>query len=72
MYYLAIVQNNNTKALYDYESYDAALAAFHSELAYRGEGRTSTKCALLDANLSMIRQEVYGAETVTNEEPQEA
>ena len=72
MYYLAIVQNNNTKALYDYASYDAALAAFHSELAYRGEGRTSTKCALLDANLSMIRQEVYGAETVANEEPQEA
>ena len=71
MYYLAIVQNNNTKALYDYTSYDEALAAFHNELAYRGGGRTSTKCALLDTNLSMIRQEVYGAETVTSEEAQE-
>lgn len=67
MYYLAIVQNNNTQALYRYDSYDAALAAFHSELAYRSADRTSTKCALLDSNLGMIRQEVYGAETNTNE-----
>ena len=67
MYFLAIVQNNNTQALYRYDSYDAALAAYHSELAYRSADRTSTKCALLDANLSMIRQEVYGAETNTNE-----
>ena len=68
MYYLAIVQNNNTQALYRYNSYDAALAAFHSELAYRSADRTSTKCALLDVNLSMIRQEVYGAETNANED----
>lgn len=67
MYYLAIVQNNDTQALYSFNSYDEALARFHSELSYRAEGRTSTKCALLDANLGMIRQEVYGAETNTNE-----
>ena len=68
MYFLAIVQNNSTQALYRYNSYDEALAAFHSELAYRSADRASTKCALLDANLSMIRQEVYGAETDVNED----
>lgn len=70
MYYLAIVQNNDTQALYSFNSYDEALARFHSELAYRSADRTSTKCALLDSNLGMIRQEVYDAETVTTEEPQ--
>ena len=49
MYYLAIVQNNTTSALYSYETYDSALAAFHTEMAYRGEGRTSTLCIIFNS-----------------------
>ena len=48
-YYLAIIQNNETCALYAYNTYDEALAAFHSELAYRGEGRTSTLCIIFNS-----------------------
>ena len=59
MYYLAIVQNDTTNALYSYNSYEAALAAYHQELAYRAEGRTSTKCAILNGDLQMLRQETY-------------
>jgi len=59
MYYLAIVQNDTTNALYSYNSYEDALAAYHTELAYRAEGRTSTKCAILDHDLNMLRQETY-------------
>lgn len=69
MYYVATVQNENTPALFSYSTLEAALAAFHTELAYRAEGRTSTKCSILDADLMTIRNEVYIASA--NEEPQE-
>lgn len=59
MYYLAIVQNNETQALYRYNTYEEALAAYHTELAYRAEGRRSTKCAILNGDLQMLRQEIY-------------
>lgn len=49
-YYCVIVQNNSTQAVFAYDSYDAALAKFHTELAYRAEGRTSTLCVILDSN----------------------
>lgn len=69
MYYLAIVQNDTTNALYTYNSFEDALAAYHQELAYRAEGRTSTKCAILDNDLHMLRQESYVAPT-PNAEPE--
>lgn len=72
MYYLAIVQNDSTNALYTYNTLEAALAAYHQELAYRGEGRTSTKCAILDSNLNMLRNEIYTAPvSEPNAEPTE-
>lgn len=69
MYYLVIVQNDSIPAIFSYETLENALAAFHTELAYRAEGRTSTKCSILDADLMTIRNEVYIASA--NEEPQE-
>lgn len=72
MYYLAIVQNDTTQALYRYNTYEEALAAYHSELAYRAEGRKSTKCAILDSDLQMLRQETYVVPVPDNtEEPVE-
>lgn len=72
MYYLAIVQNDETQALYRYNTYEEALAAYHTELAYRAEGRKSTKCAILNGDLQMLRQEIYTAPVSDNtEEPVE-
>lgn len=72
MYYLAIVQNDTTNALYSYSTYEEALAAYHTELAYRAETRKSTKCAILDGDLNMLRQETYVAPVSDNtEEPNE-
>lgn len=71
MYYLVIAQNNDTQAVYRYDTMDAALAAYHAELAYRAEGRTSTKCAILDTELRYIMGETYAKETAPVEEPQE-
>lgn len=68
MYYLIIIQNNNTQAIYKYDSLDAVMAAYHAELAYRAEGRTSTKCAILDSDMCIVRSEVYIAD---NTEPVE-
>lgn len=59
MYYLVIVQNRNTQTVHAYNSYDAALAAYHSELAYRAEGRTSTLCVILNEYGSTVNQELW-------------
>ena len=58
-YFLAIVQNKETCALYSYDTYDEALAAFHSELAYRGEGRNSTFCLIFDENGQVLYTEAW-------------
>ena len=59
MYYLVIVQNSNTQAVYAYESLDTALSAFHSELASRGEGRTSTTCVIINATGEVIKTDCW-------------
>lgn len=54
MYFLAIIQNagfeNQSQALYAYDTIDDALSAYHLELAYRGETRYKTACAIIDSN----------------------
>lgn len=73
MFYLVIVQNSDTPAIYSHETHDAALAAFHTEMAYRAEGRTSTKCLILNSDLVVLESGSYVKETapVQTEEPQE-
>ena len=70
MYYLVIVQNSNTPAIYSYDTHDAALAAFHTELAYRHESRTSTRCLILNQELVILESGSYVKE-VTSEPEQE-
>lgn len=72
MYYVVIVQNDETQVIYRYGIYEEALSAYHTELAYRAEDRTSTKCAILNADLQLLRQETYTAPVSDNtEEPVE-
>lgn len=59
MYYLVVIQNNNTPAIFGHETYDSALVAFHTEMAYRAEDRTSTKCAIVDSELITLVRETY-------------
>lgn len=70
MYYLVIVQNDNTPAIFGYESYDAALSAFHTEMAYRAEDRNATKCMIVNSELVTLAREIYVKETAPVEEPQ--
>lgn len=52
-YYLAIIQNDETCALFKYADYDAALAQMHTELAYRGtedQPRTQTLCVIIGSD----------------------
>lgn len=73
MCYLAIIQNYGAnKALYSYDTFGDALAAFHTELAYRAEGRTQTVCTILNGQGEVLRNEVYTAPVSDNAEvPQE-
>ena len=69
-YYLVIIQNDEAQAIYKYDSYNEALAAYHNELAYRAEERTSTRCAILNSELVVVMYESYIANATPNEEPQ--
>lgn len=73
MYYLAIIQNfGATNALFPFNTFEEALARFHSELAYRAEGRQQTVCSILNSNGEVLRNEVYTAPVSENiEEPVE-
>jgi hypothetical protein len=58
-YYLVMIQNGNTQAIYEKASYDEALSAFHSELAYRAESRKSTMCMIIDGDGNVYKREMW-------------
>lgn len=68
MYNLVIIQNDSARAVYPHSSLDDVLAAFHSELAYRGEGRNKTVCTILDENGVEVRNEMWKRSTNNSEE----
>lgn len=59
MYYLVIIQNDTTQAVYSYETLDAAISMFHTELAYRGDGRNRTVCVILNKNGELVKREFW-------------
>ena len=59
MYYLTIVQNDSTQAVYGHQDIDTALASFHSELAYRGDGRNKTLCVIIDDKGELVKTELW-------------
>lgn len=70
MFYLVIIQNNETPAIFSYTTYEAALSAYHTELAYRAEGRVKTVCGIFTEELMMMKSEIYNATVEPNEESQ--
>lgn len=59
MYILLTIQNGSTPTMLTYNSWDAATAAYHQELAYRHESRTSTVCVLFNMEGVELRRDVY-------------
>lgn len=59
MYYLVIIQNDTTQTIYSYETVDAAISMFHTELAYRGDGRNRTVCVILNKNGELVKREFW-------------
>jgi hypothetical protein len=68
MFYLVIIQNDASQAVYRYDTLDAALAQFLNELAYRAEGRTKTVCVILNNIGELVKREDWEAEAVDNNE----
>lgn len=66
-YYLAIIQNDETCAIYKYADYDEALAKMHTELAYRGETRTQTLCVIIKGDSTIPNLELWKKQEVTEE-----
>ena len=70
MFYLIIIQNDSSQVIYGYETYDAALAAFHNELAYRADGRNKTVCVIINSLGELIKRE-YWVRPVTQSNTEE-
>lgn len=70
MHYLLIVQNDKIATVFSYNSYDEALSAFHTEMAYRADDRISTKCMLINDEFFVLMSEKY-IRNLENSEPQE-
>ena len=68
MYYLVIIQNDTTQAVYSYETLDAAISMFHTELAYRGDGRNKTVCVILNKNGELMKRETWERPVSSEEE----
>lgn len=62
-FYLIIVQNGETpaRAIFQKETYDAALSAYHAELASRTEDRMSTLCMIIDGKGRVLNCEKWTA-----------
>lgn len=72
MFYLVIIQNSQTPAIFSYHAYEDALAAYHTELSYRAEGRVKTVCGIFTEELMLMKSEIYTAPVSDNtEEPTE-
>ena len=70
MFYLVIIQNDASQAVYKYDTLDAALAAFHAEMAYRADGRNSTVCVILNRIGEVIKREDWTREPEPVQIPQ--
>ena len=68
MYYLVTIQNESTQTVYSYETLDQAISVFHTELAYRGEGRIKTVCVILNKNGELVKREAWEKPTNGGEE----
>jgi hypothetical protein len=62
-YYLSVIQNpdseSETTVFYAYNTFNDALALYHTELAYRGEGRNATIAYINDTNGMTLAQEIW-------------
>ena len=72
MFYLVTMQNGETQIVYAYQSLDEAVAAFHSELAYRGEGRNKTVCVILNSIGELVKREYWVRPEQPEPEPNQA
>lgn len=66
MYYVVIIQNDSSQAVYRYNNYDDAIAMFHQELAYRGEGRNKTVAVVLNDFGACIKSDNWVRHTELN------
>ena len=57
-------QNEEVVTPYSYTSENDARALFHQELAYRADGRDSTRVAIINSNFSTIAWDQYIKEVV--------
>ena len=58
-YILLVIQNGTTPTMTTYTDWNSATAAFHQEMAYRHESRTSTVCVIFNYDGNELKRDVY-------------
>ena len=67
-YYLIIIQNQSTQAIFSYDTISEALVRFHNELAYRADDRVSTFCMIIDPYGNVLKKDIWEKETPIEDE----
>ncbi len=58
-YFVAIIQNGDIGAMNTYNDKNAAMAAYHQEMAYRHPTRTSTVAVVFNSNGNVVAKDSY-------------
>ena len=61
-HFVFTIQNGTVPAAAAYDNKQAAMAAFHTEMAYRHESRTSTTSVVVDATGRIVDKDSYTAQ----------
>ena len=69
-HFVSIIQNDETCACFAYPDRAAAIAKFHTEMAYASNANVTTLCIVANSNGAIVRTEKYTA-TVTSEAGEE-
>lgn len=59
-HYVTVIKDDS-RACYEYEDKTAALASFHTEMAYACNAKISTLCVVVNSNGTIVKVEKYTA-----------
>lgn len=62
-YYVTVIKDDS-RACYEYEDKTAAMASFHTEMAYACNAKISTLCVVVNSNGTIVKVEKYTAPPV--------
>ena len=62
-HFVTLIQNDSTAACFVYDSKQAAMGKFHTEMSYAMTANITTLCSVMNANGSIVTVEKFTAQS---------